>query len=80
MTSGFGVNVDWDWDKNEIPKGHTMSFMRALTTSAEGLIIRAALPRWLLSFTKSGREALDGYYELEVGHTSTLHQCSNRKF
>ena len=71
--------MDWDWDNKEIPSGHTMSFLRALTTSAEGLILRAVVPRWLLSLTKSGREALSGYYELKVDHISTLRQCPNRE-
>jgi len=79
VTSGFGINVDWNWGKKEIPKGYTMPFMQALASSIEGLLIRAALPRWLLSLTKRGREALCGYHELEVGHLSTLYQRSNLK-
>jgi hypothetical protein len=51
-----------------------MPFMQALTTATQGMIIRAAFPRWLLSLTKRGREALRGYDEMEVGHLSTLHQ------
>ena len=74
MTSGFGINVDWDWNKREIPKGPTMPFMQALATTIDGMIIRAALPRWLLSLTKRGREALCGYHELGVGHLRALHQ------
>jgi len=64
--------VDWDWDKSEIPKGHTLPFMQALATSLEGMLLRAALPDWLISFTKRGRQALLGYYEMEVSHPSTL--------
>ena len=74
MTSGFGINVNWDWDKNEIPKEHTMPFIQALSTATEGMIIRLALPRLLLALTKQGREAVRGYYELEVGHSRTLYQ------
>jgi len=74
VTSGFGINVDWDWDKNEIPKGHTMPFMEALATDTEGLIIRGALPSWLLGFSKRGREAVRSHNEMEVGHLSTLYQ------
>jgi len=59
--------MDWDWNKTEIPKGHTMPFMQALSTSIEGLVTRAVFPRWYLSRTKRGREALRGYEELEVG-------------
>jgi len=72
VTSGFGINVDWDWDKNEIPKGHTMPFMRALSTAAEALLLRFALPNWLLVFSKRGRVAVRGHNEMEVGHLSSL--------
>jgi len=74
VTSGFGINVDWDWDKNEIPKGHSMPFMKALPTATEGLLLLLALPRWLLFLTKWGREAICGNYEMEVSHLSTLHR------
>ena len=74
MTSGFGINVNWDWDKNETPKGHTMPFMQALPIATEGLLLFLALPKWLLSLTKRGREAICGYNEMEVGHFSTLYQ------
>jgi len=73
VTSGFGINVDWDWDKNEIPNGHTMPFMDALTTAIQSLIVHM-FPRWLLSLNKRGREAVRAHDELEVGHLNTLHQ------
>jgi hypothetical protein len=72
---GFGINVDWDWDNNEIPKGHTMPFMQALATSTKETMFRAAFPRRFLSLTKRGREALYSYNELEVGHFNTHYQC-----
>lgn len=65
--------MDWDWDKSEIPEGHNMPFMQALVTALDGLVFRAALPPWLISFTKQGRQALLGYDEMEVSHPSTLH-------
>ena len=74
MAPGFGINVNWDWDKNEIPTGHSLPFIRALSIAIEGMVIRLALPRLFLSLTKQGREALCGYYELEVGHSRTLYQ------
>jgi hypothetical protein len=71
--------VDWDWDKSEIPKGHTIPFIQALSTAPEGLIFRTALPTWLVSLSKRGRQALRGYNELEVGHPNTLNQQPNVK-
>jgi hypothetical protein len=79
LTSGFGINVDWDWDENEIPKGYTMSFMRALTIAPEGLIHFLTVPKWLLFLTKRGREVICGHNEMEVSHLSTLHQGPNLK-
>lgn len=69
--------MDWDWDKSEIPKGHTMPFMEALVTSLDGLIFRMTLPTWLINLTKRGRLALSGYHEMEVGHLSTFHPWPN---
>jgi len=66
--------MDWYWDDNEIPKGHTIPFMRALTIASEGLLLLMLLPKWLLFLTKRGREAMCGHNEMEVGHLSTLHQ------
>ena len=74
MTSGFGIDVDWNWDKNEIPNGHTMTFMNALATATQSLPFLFMFPRWLLRFNKWGREAIHGHDELEVGYLSTLHQ------
>ena len=73
MTSGFGIDVNWDWDKAEIPKGHTMPFMQALSTATDGMPLRFALPNWLLLLSKSGREVVRGYYEFEVSHYNTRH-------
>ena len=71
-TSGFGINVDWEWDKSEIPKGHTMALIQALATAPEGLVFRVGFPTWLISLTKRGRKALSGHEELEASHLSTL--------
>ena len=72
-TAGFGINVDWEWHKTEIPKGHSMPFMQALSTAIEGMVLRAALPTWVLSLTERGRQVLCGHNEMEVGHLSTCH-------
>ena len=71
------MNVDWDWGKSEIPKGHTMPFMEALVTAIDGWFFRVSLPTWLISLTKRGRQALCGYNEMEVGHLSMLHPLPN---
>ena len=68
VTSGFGIDMDWDCDKNEIPKGHTMPFMRALTAAIQGMLVLPAFPRWLLLFNKRGREVARGHDEMEVSH------------
>jgi hypothetical protein len=60
---GFGVRLLWPGEKasvedqqagnnygsNEIPKGFTMSFERALSTLLEKIIFVLVAPRWLLS-------------------------------
>ena len=79
MILGFGINVAWDWDKSEIPKGHTISFMRALAFALEGIGLRVTFPRWLLSLTKRGREGLCAYEEMGVSHHSTLYKRPNLK-
>ena len=66
-----------EWDNDEIPDGHTMSFTQALATGQQGLVFRMALPNWLICLTTRGREALRGYYELEVGDLSTSRQQPN---
>ena len=76
MTSGFGIDVDWDSDKNEIPKEHTMSFMRALAATAEGLLLLLLFPRWLLPFNKWGREVVRGYDEMEVSHEYSINSLT----
>jgi len=61
-----------DWDANrEIPApGHSMPFMEALKVSAESFMLRAALPRWLISLSQRGRRATKGFMELEVSNSS----------
>ena len=73
MISGFGINVNWDWDKSQIPKGHTMPFIQLLATAMQEQSIIAAVPGWLLSLMKRGREALRVHNTLEVGNLSTFH-------
>ena len=46
--------------------------MRALAVALEGMGRRVVFPKWFLSLSKRGREALCGYEEMEVGHFSTL--------
>jgi hypothetical protein len=77
VISGFGINVDWDWDKNETPNGHTMPFMQALAIAVQGMRLYFILPRWLLSFGTWKPEGVRGHDELEVGHLSTFHQWPN---
>ena len=69
------MNVEWD--NGEVPKGYTMPFVQALATGEQGLLLRLALPNWLICLTKRGREALRGYHKLEVGDLSTSRQQPN---
>jgi hypothetical protein len=63
------MNVDWDWDKGEIPKGHTIPFMQALSTALDGIGLRAAFPTWLVALTERGRRGICGYEEMGVGQS-----------
>jgi len=56
-----------------------MSFMQAFPAALDGILLRLALPVWLISFTKQGRQALRGYTEMEVSHPNTLHQLHKLK-
>lgn len=65
------MTADWDADR-EVPRpGHSMPFMRALKTATEGLILRSAVPRWLLPFSQRGRRAMMAFEEMEVGSSSS---------
>ena len=60
------MSADWDADREVPSPGHSMPFMRALKVATEGLILRAAVPRWLLPLSQHGRLASMGFTEMEV--------------
>jgi hypothetical protein len=67
---GFGMSADWDADREVPGPGHSMPFMEALKVAAEGLMLRAAVPRWLPFPFSTGRRAARGFMEMEVGSSS----------
>lgn len=64
------MGADWNSDREIAAPGHSMAFMEALKVSAEALMLRAAVPRWLLSFSQRGRRAMTGFMEMEVRSSS----------
>ena len=68
ISPGFGIDADWDVGWEVLTLGHSMPFMEALKVSAETLMLRAAVPRWLLSLSQRGRRAIRGYMEIEASN------------
>ena len=69
------MSADWDTDWEVPSQGHSMPFMRALKEAAEGLILRSAVPRWLLPLSQRGRRAVTGFMEMEVSsHCIAAHR------
>ena len=64
------MSADWDADQGTLTPGHSLPFMEALKVSAEALIFRSAVPRWLLPLSQRGRRAIRGFMEMEVSNSS----------
>ena len=62
------MNADWDGDREMPNPGHSMPFMEALKLATEGIMLRAAVPRWLLRLSERGRRAITSFMEMEVGN------------
>ena len=62
------MSADWDADQGTLAPGHSLPFMEALKVSAEALIFRSAVPRWLLPLSQRGRRAIRGFMEMEVSY------------
>ena len=74
--AAFGRQINWEDD--EQPPGHTLSFKQCIQAVGPGLVIRLACPKWLFEWapTKKIREARDGFAEFRVRLLRTM-PCSN---
>ena len=65
-SAGFGYRINWEDD--ETPPGHKMSFKRTVEIVASGLFVRLLCPKWLLEWapTKQIREVRDAFPEFRV--------------
>ena len=64
--AAFGRQIDWEDD--EPPPGHTLSFKRSVQAVGSGLFTKLLCPKWLFEWapTKKIREARDGFAEFRV--------------
>ena len=65
--AGFGRRINWE--DNEVPPGHDLSFKRSIETVSAGLFtVRALYPKWIFDWapTTKIREARDGFAEFRV--------------
>ena len=69
--AGFGYQVNWE--DEEAPPGHTMSFKRTVETLDTGLLIKLLCPKWLFEWapTQKIREARDGFVDFHVRQLRT---------
>ena len=68
--AGFGYQINWE--DEEAPPGHEISFKRSVEIVGTGVFIRVLCPKWLFDWapTKKIKEARDGFAEFRV--------CSSR--
>ena len=64
--AGFGCRINWEDD--EPPSGHFLSFKRSVEIASTGLLIRVLCPKWIFEWapTKKIREVRDGFAEFRV--------------
>jgi len=64
--AGFGYQINWEDD--EAPPGHNLSFKRSVEMVGTGLFIRILCPKRIFEWapTKKIREARDGFAEFRV--------------
>lgn len=64
--AGFGRRIDWEDD--EAPPGHGLSFRRSFEIVSSGIFIRAVCPKWIFEWgpIKKIREVRDGFAEFRV--------------
>jgi len=70
--AGFGRQIEWEDD--EAPPGHNLSFKRSVEAVSTGLFIRLISPKWLFELgpTQKFRDARDGFTEFRVCSLRTL--------
>ena len=64
--AGFGRQINWEDD--EAPPGHDLSFKRSVEAVGTGVFIRVLCPKWLFEWgpVQKIREARDGFAEFRV--------------
>ena len=64
--AGFGRRINWEDD--EVPSGHGLSFKRSIEIVSTGLFIRLLCPERIFEWAPIGkiREVRDGFAEFRV--------------
>jgi hypothetical protein len=64
--AGFGYRINWE--DNETPPGHQMSFKQSIEIVAARIFVRLLCPKWLFEWapTKQIREVRDAFSEFRV--------------
>ena len=72
--AGFGHRINWEDD--EVPPGHKLSFKQSVEIIGTGIFAKLVCPNWLFEWapTEKIREARDGFAEFRV---SSLHEPGN---
>ena len=70
--AAFGRQINWEDD--ESPPGHTLSFKRSFQVVSTGLFTKLICPKWLFEWapTKKIRESRDGFAEFRVRLLRTM--------
>ena len=64
--AGFGYRINWE--DNEVPPGHNMSFKQSVEIIGTGIFLRLLCPKWLFEWApiEKIREARDGFAEFRA--------------
>ena len=64
--AGFGYQINWE--DEDTPPGHDMSFKRSVEIVSNGIFTRGLCPKWLFEWapTRKIREVRDGFAEFRV--------------
>lgn len=74
--AGFGHRIDWE--NEEVPPGHNLSFKRSVEIISSGILLRLVCPKWIFEWapTEKIREARDGFAEFRVSPLHELDRAS----